>query len=619
MEKTVIKEFLKHIQLFKGLNDSQLEAICDKVKVENFSINSMVFNENNIRQNLFLIYEGEVELFKRTPYGGEKRLSIFSKYDFIGEGALMDDSPHSTSARATINSVIVTLSRDNFKELMKEQNETALAILSSIGRVISRRMSASNTRVINVAAQYQSGRTRSEHDLLGDREVPHEYYYGVQTLRALENFNISGVTLNFYPVLIEALAMVKKAAARANYDLGLLSKPISDAIVQACDEIINGRLHSHFVVDMIQGGAGTSTNMNANEVIANRALEILGYEKGEYKYCHPNNHVNLSQSTNDAYPTSVKIALINSNKKLTEVLQELVQSFHNKAKEFSQIIQMGRTQLQDAVPMTLGQEFEAYAVMLNEEVQRLAENVKLFLEVNMGATAIGTGINSHPDYSEKVITHLKEVTGLKTVLAGNLVEATQDTGAFIMYSSAVKRLAVKLSKICNDLRLLSSGPRTGIHEINLPPMQPGSSIMPGKVNPVIPEVVNQIAFKVIGNDLAVTMAAEGGQLELNVFEPVIVQSLFESIEMLKNGMMTLKVRCIDGITANADRCRELVEGSIGIVTALNPALGYETCTKLAKEALDTNRGVYELVLEKKLLSKAELDDLLKPENMIKPR
>ncbi|MFZ1281675.1 MAG: aspartate ammonia-lyase [Ignavibacteriaceae bacterium] len=619
MEKTVIKEFLKHIQLFKGLNDSQLEAICEKVKVENFSINSMVFNENNIRQNLFLIYEGEVELFKRTPYGGEKRLSIFSKYDFIGEGALMDDSPHSTSARATINSVIVTLSRDNFKELMKEQNETALAVLSSIGRVISRRMSASNTRVINVAAQYQSGRTRNEHDLLGDRAVPHEYYYGVQTLRALENFNISGVTLSFYPVLIEALAMVKKAAALANNELELLSKPITDAIVQACDEIMNGKFHSHFVVDMIQGGAGTSTNMNANEVIANRALEILGYEKGDYQYCHPNNHVNLSQSTNDAYPTSVKIALINSNKKLTEVLQELVQSFRNKAKEFSQIIKMGRTQLQDAVPMTLGQEFEAYAVMLNEEVQRLEQNVKLFLEVNMGATAIGTGINSHPDYSETVINHLGDVTGLSIVLADNLVEATQDTGAFIMYSSAVKRLAVKLSKICNDLRLLSSGPRTGIHEINLPPMQPGSSIMPGKVNPVIPEVMNQIAFKVIGNDLAVTMAAEGGQLELNVFEPLIVQSLFESIEMLKNGMMTLRVRCIDGITANVDRCRELVEGSIGIVTALNPALGYETCTKLAKEALETNRGVYELVLEKKLLSKAELDDLLKPENMIKPR
>jgi aspartate ammonia-lyase len=619
MEKSQVKEFLKHIQLFKELSDSQLETICEKVKVENFSANSMVFNENNIRQNLFLIYDGEVELFKRTPYGVEKRLSIFSRYDFLGEGALMDDSPHSTSARATINSVIITLSRDSFRQLMKEQNETAVAILSSIGRVISRRMSAANTRVINVAAQYQSGRTRSEHDLLGDREVPHEYYYGVQTLRALENFNISGVTLNFYPLLIEALAMVKKAAAKANFDLGLLSKPIKEAIVQACDEIINGKLHSHFVVDMIQGGAGTSTNMNANEVIANRALEILGYEKGEYKYCHPNNHVNLSQSTNDAYPTAVKIALINSKTKLVQVLQELIESFRNKAKEFSHVIKMGRTQLQDAVPMTLGQEFEAYAVMLNEEVQRLEQNARLFLEVNMGATAIGTGINSHPDYSAKVTEHLREVTELKIVLAENLVEATQDTGAFIMFSSAVKRLAVKLSKISNDLRLLSSGPRTGIHEINLPPMQPGSSIMPGKVNPVIPEVVNQIAFKVIGNDLVVTLAAEGGQLELNVFEPVIVQSLFESIEMLKNGMMTLKVRCIDGITANEDRCRELVENSIGLVTALNPVLGYEKSTLLAKEALESNRGVYELVLEKKLLSKEQLDDILKPENMIKPR
>lgn len=619
MQKSQLKEFLKQVQLFKELNDSQLDAICDKVKLEEYTAKSLLFSENNIRKNLFLIFDGEVELFKRTPYGKEKRLSVFSKYDFLGEGALMDDSPHSTSARATKDSKIFFLARDSFKELMKEQNDTALAILSSVGKIISRRMSAANTRVINVAAQYQSGRTRSEHDLLGDREVPHEYYYGVQTLRALENFNISGVTLNFYPLLIEALAMVKKAAALANCELGLLPQNITDAIVKACDEIISGRLHSHFVVDMIQGGAGTSTNMNANEVIANRALELLGFEKGDYDNCHPNNHVNLSQSTNDAYPTAVKIALINSNKKLIEVLQELISSFRNKAKEFSHIIKMGRTQLQDAVPMTLGQEFEAYSVMLNEEVQRLEQNAKLFLEVNMGATAIGTGINSHPDYSEKVIIHLNDVTGLSIMLAENLVEATQDTGSFIMYSSAVKRLAVKLSKISNDLRLLSSGPRTGFHEINLPPMQPGSSIMPGKVNPVIPEVVNQIAFKVIGNDLVVTMAAEGGQLELNVFEPVIVQSLFESIEMLKNGMMTLKEKCIDGITANEDRCKELVENSIGLVTALNPVIGYENSTKIAKEALEKNRGVYELVLEKKLLSKEQIDDILRPENMIRPR
>ncbi len=619
MEKSNIKSFLKRIELFKGLDDNQLQTVVDKILVINFPINGMVFTENNTRENLSIIYEGEVELFKTTPFGGEKRLSVFGKYDFLGEGALMDDSPHSTSARATINSVIFRLSRDKFKELMIEHNDVAMEILSKIARVISRRMSSANTRSVNLAAQYQSGRTRSEHDLLGDREVPNEVYYGVQTLRAIENFMISGVTLNFHPVIIQALAMVKMAAAKTNNELGLLSKPVTDAIVQACSEIINGKLHTHFIVDMIQGGAGTSTNMNANEVIANRALEILGYEKGEYKYCHPNNHVNLSQSTNDAYPTSVKIALILANRTLTEVLKELIQSFHNKAKEFSHIIKMGRTQLQDAVPMTMGQEFEAYAVTLGEEVERLEQNVKLFLEVNMGATAIGTGINSHPDYSKKVVSHLRDITKMEIVLANNLVEATQDTGAFVMYSSAVKRLAVKLSKICNDLRLLSSGPRTGINEINLPPMQPGSSIMPGKINPVIPEVVNQIAFKVIGNDLTVTLAAEAGQLQLNVFEPIIVESLFESIEMLKNGMMTLKQKCVDGITVNEDRCRSLVENSIGLVTALNPVLGYETSTQLAKEALDKNKGVYELVLEKKLLSKAELDDLLKPENMIKPK
>ena len=619
MQKSEIKNFLKRIELFKGLNETQLDSIIEKIKVEKHKTGTMIFNQNNIRQNLYVIVEGEVELIKRTPYGGEKRLSVFGKHDFLGEGALMDDSPHSTSARTTAETTTLALSREKFKELLAEHSNVALDILSKIARVISRRISSANTKVVNLAAQYQSGRTRSEHDLLGDRQVPHEFYYGIQTLRAIENFSISGVTLNFHPVIIQALAMVKMAAAKANYELGLLSKEICDAIVQACTEIINGKLHTHFVVDMIQGGAGTSTNMNANEVIANRVLENLGYEKGEYQFCHPNNHVNLSQSTNDAYPTSVKIALILSNKTLIEVLKELIQSFHNKAKEFSHVIKMGRTQLQDAVPMTLGQEFEAYAVTLGEEVQRLEQNVKLFLEVNMGATAIGTGINSHPDYSAKCVAHLKEITKLDVVLAENLVEATQDTGSFVMYSSAVKRLAVKLSKICNDLRLLSSGPRTGINEINLPPMQPGSSIMPGKVNPVIPEVVNQIAFKVIGNDLTVTLAAEAGQLQLNVFEPVIVESLFESIEMLKNGMMTLKQKCVDGIIANEERCRSLVENSIGLVTALNPVLGYEKSTQLAKEALEKNKGVYELVLEKKLLSKEELDELLKPENMIKPK
>lgn len=619
MDDTKIKKFLSRIELFKDIPGSEIEKIIEIIEERKYSSGDFLFSENTQRKNLFLVLDGNIELFKKSPMGEEKRLSLFSNYDFLGEGALLDDSPHSTSARAINDSTLLLVSRDRFRKLFDDNASTGFKILANIAKVISRRMRSANTRVINIATQYQSGRTRREHDLLGDRDVPYEFYYGVQTLRGLENFNISGVTLSSFPTLIEALAMVKLAAAQANHELGLLSKEVSDAIVQACMEIINGRFHSHFVIDMIQGGAGTSTNMNANEVIANRALEILGYEKGDYKHCHPNNHVNLSQSTNDAYPTAIKIALINGNKKLIEVLKDLIESFQQKAIEFSHVIKMGRTQLQDAVPMTLGQEFEAYAATLTEEITRLEQNAKLFLEVNMGATAIGTGINSDPDYSEKVVKHLRDITGLDIVLAKNLVEATQDTGAFVMYSSAVKRLAVKLSKISNDLRLLSSGPRTGINEINLPPMQPGSSIMPGKVNPVIPEVVNQIAFKVIGNDLTVTLAAEGGQLELNVFEPVIVHSLFESIEMLKNGMMTLKYKCIDGITANEKRCRELVENSIGLVTALNPVLGYEKSTKLAKESLEKDRGVYELVLEKKWLTKEQLEDLLKPENMVEPR
>lgn len=463
------------------------------------------------------------------------------------------------------------------------------------------------------------GKTRREHDLLGDKEVPVEYYFGVQTMRAMENFNISRVRLHFFPLFIKALAVVKEGAALANYDLGMLSEEKKNAIVAACKEVESGKMREHFVVDMVQGGAGTSTNMNANEVIANRALELMGHQRGEYKFCHPNNDVNLSQSTNDAYPTAVKIALLYSTERLVASVKELVASFRKKGEEFGDVIKMGRTQLQDAVPMTLGQEFEAYAANLQEEVERLEQNVNLFLEVNMGATAIGTGINSDPDYTPLCIKHLREITGYPIVAATNMIEATNDTGAFVIYSSAVKRLAVKLSKICNDLRLMSSGPRTGLNEINLPPMQPGSTIMPGKVNPVIPEVVNQVAFKVFGNDLTVTFAAEAGQLELNVMEPIIVHSLFESIEMLINAMNTLRGKCVDGITANKEHLRDMVYHSIGLVTALNPYLGYDVSTELAATALATGKGVYELVLEKELMSKEELDEVLKPENMVKPR
>ncbi|NLM93260.1 MAG: aspartate ammonia-lyase [Bacteroidales bacterium] len=620
MKPNEIKKFLRGVELFRDLSDTELDLFTGEIEVRQYKQKEMLFSENAPGQKfLYLIYDGEVELFKTTPYGEEKRLSFFGKSDFLGEGTMISDAPHSTNARTLMDTTVLCLSGQRFKAMFETHPQVALKVFLRISRIISRRMRQSNIRMVNVAAQYESGRTRSEHDLLGDREVPHEVYYGIQTMRAMENFNISGVTLNFFPLLIEALAMVKMASARANHELGLLSTPVANAIVRACHEIINGKFHQHFVVDMIQGGAGTSTNMNANEVIANRGLEILGFEKGDYQHCHPNNHVNLSQSTNDAYPTAIKIALINSNKKLVEVLERLIEGFRNKEKEFDHIIKMGRTQLQDAVPMTLGQTFGAYATTLEEEISRLNENARLFLEVNMGGTAIGTGINAEPEYGDKVIRHLVHITGMEVKLAANLVEATQDTGAFVMYSSAVKRLAVKLSKISNDLRLLSSGPRAGLNEINLPPMQPGSSIMPGKVNPVIPEVVNQIAFKVIGHDLTITMAAEAGQLELNVMEPIIVQSLFQSIEMLKNGMTTLLYRCVKGITANEEHCRHTVMNSIGLVTALNPVLGYETCTKVAKEALEKNKGVYELVLELKLLTKEELDELLLPENMIKPQ
>lgn len=615
MDNREILSFIKEIELFQGLDEQEFKILSESIKEDTFRRNEFLFEENGERKDLFLIYEGEVELFKKNVYGDAKRLSFFTRGDFLGEGSWASDSKHSTNARAVEGTGVLLVK----KEYFLEHSLPALKIMSNIAQVISRRMRHANNRMVNVAAQYEAGETREEHDLLGYRKVPNQAYYGIQTMRAIENFNISGVSLNFYPVLVEALVMVKKAAAKANHELGLLDKGIADAIIAACTDIQNGKYQFHFVVDMIQGGAGTSTNMNANEVIANRALEIMGRKKGEYEYCHPNNHVNLSQSTNDAYPTAIKIALINNNLSLIESLRQLIQSFKQKGDEFSAVLKMGRTQLQDAVPMTLGQNFMAWGTTLEEEVERLEENVRLFLEINMGATAIGTGINSDPEYADKVVAHLREITGMDLKNAENLVEATQDTGSFVMYSSAIKRLAVKLSKISNDLRLLSSGPRAGINEINLPPMQPGSSIMPGKVNPVIPEVVNQIAFKVIGNDLTVTIAAEAGQLELNVMEPVIVQSIFESVEMLKNGMMTLKHRCIDGITANRERCLEMVQNSISIVTALNPVLGYETCSNLAKEALETDSGVYELCIRKGLLSKEELDKILSPERMITPQ
>jgi len=460
---------------------------------------------------------------------------------------------------------------------------------------------------------------RIEHDLLGDRAVPAGAYYGVHTLRALENFPITGTAIAIYPDLVTALACIKQAAAIANSELGLLDERRAIAIRLACEEVREGRLLEEFVVDVIQGGAGTSTNMNANEVICNRALELLGCAKGEYRELHPLDHVNLSQSTNDVYPTAVKLALNFGIRRLLADMASLRQAFAQKALEFESVLKVGRTQLQDAVPMTLGQEFSTYAVMLGEDEQRLSEAAALIREINLGATAIGTGINAHPEYASLVTRRLSEVSGIDFMLSPNLVEATQDAGAFVQLSGVLKRIAVKLSKTCHDLRLLSSGPRAGIGEITLPAVQAGSSIMPGKVNPVIPEVVNQIAFEVIGNDVTVTMAAEAGQLQLNAFEPIIAHSLFKSLAHLAAGCRTLDERCVRGITANAERARRLLDESTALVTALTPYLGYAACTEIAREALATGERVYDLVLSKKLMTREQLDLILRPEMLTRPQ
>lgn len=458
--------------------------------------------------------------------------------------------------------------------------------------------------------------TRTESDLIGDLQVPLQAYYGVQTQRAIENFKISNQLLSSYPEFIQALGYVKKGAAQANYSLGILDKDIADAIIQASDEVIQGMWNNEFPIDMIQGGAGTSTNMNANEVIANRALEIMGHQKGDYQYCSPNDHVNLSQSTNDAYPTAIKIALYLMNEKLLKNIQRTADAFKEKGIEFSDVIKMGRTQLQDAVPMTLGQEFDAFSISVENEIPKLEFNAKLLLEINMGATAIGTGINAPKGYATVCTEKLAIATGLPLKLAKNLIEATPDTSCYVSYSSALKSFAVQISKICNDLRILSSGPRAGLQEIHLPPMQPGSSIMPGKVNPVIPEVVNQVCFKVIGNDLSVSFASEAGQLQLNVMEPILCHSIMESISFLNNALETLIDKCIIGITANRENCLNMVRNSIGIVTALNPHIGYKNATKIAKEALESGKSVYNLVLEHNLLSQDKLDQILDPINML---
>ena len=461
---------------------------------------------------------------------------------------------------------------------------------------------------------------RTETDLLGPREVPLDVYWGIHTLRAVENFRISGSTVGQEPAFVRGMVQVKKASALANRDLGTLSPQVADAIVWACDQILDqGRCMDQFPVDQFQGGAGTSVNMNTNEVVANLALEHMGYAKGRYDIVNPNDHVNKSQSTNDAYPTGFRLGLYQAINGVEVELCDLVDAIVRKGRDFSGVLKMGRTQLQDAVPMSLGQEFKAFAVLLDEEITRLMHNSALLLEVNLGATAIGTGLNTPPGYQQTVLRHLRAITGLPIVGAQNLLEATSDTGAYVSMHATLKRVAVKLSKICNDLRLLSSGPRAGLGEIRLPERQAGSSIMPAKVNPVIPEVVNQVCFKVIGNDVTVTFAAEAGQLQLNVMEPVIGQAIFESISLLTHAMRTLRELCVCGIEANEEVCRRNVLNSIGIVTYLNEVIGHHNGDLVGRECARSGRNVREVVLEMGLLDEDVLDELLSPANLLQPR
>jgi aspartate ammonia-lyase len=616
---TTVRDQLRALAFLDGLTDTAVHQLSQLVAPVDYPCDAILFAEGEPRHLLALVVSGAVAIEKGLE-SRPIRLATFGSGEAVGEGLLLDDSTHGTSARAIVATRAYVLTREQVQTMLKESPTLYAALVGRAARAISQRLSAVDATLVGRGRSLGFGgtRTRKEHDLLGERDVPDDALYGVQTLRALENFAITGVPLREFPALIEALAMVKEAAALANAELGLLAPPVSDVIVRAAQEIRAGRHHEHFLVDMIQGGAGTSTNMNANEVIANRALELSGHERGEYQHVHPNNHVNLSQSTNDVYPTAVKIALHTVIEGLRDAMRELADAFLAKGEEFAPFIKMGRTQLQDAVPMTLGQEFTAFGHTILEDVDRLGEAQALIREINMGATAIGTGINAPQGYAEAVRANLSRIAGLDLITAPDLVEATADTGAFVQLSGVLKRCAVKLSKICNDLRLLSSGPRAGFGEINLPAMQPGSSIMPGKVNPVIPEVVNQVCFDIIGGDMTVTMAAEAGQLQLNVFEPVIAYRLLGGISALTNACTVLRERCVNGITANPDRMRHFVEHSIGIVTALVPVIGYEASTEIARDALASGRGVFELVMERGLLTREQLDQALNPETMTSP-
>ena len=601
-----------------GIKPGELAAVLQRGGPVSYNGGDYLFHESAPRQWLGLVIEGEVELL-RGQHGHSVRVSRAEPGAILSEGVLLDSSAHGTSAVTRHGATVWQIPRGELEAVRAESPEVFYRIVAQVARRLSDRLKAATASLANGNGAPALTHVRREHDSLGEREVPNHAYYGVQTIRAMENFPFSGILIGHYEHFVRALACVKKAAALANAELGALEGPVAGAIGKACDEILEGKLHEQFVVDMIQGGAGTSTNMNANEVIANRALELLGHAKGEYQFCHPNDHVNCSQSTNDAYPTAIKLGVWFTVRDTVSALRELQSALQGKADEFADVIKMGRTENQDAVPMTLGQEFSAYAVMIGDGMRHLQHAGNELLETNMGATAIGTGLNSPAGYAPLCTKKLAEISGAPVRLAANLVEATQDSGDFALMSSAMKTAAVQLSKICNDLRWLSSGPRCGLYEIRLPAMQPGSSIMPGKVNPVVPEVVSQICFQIIGNDVTVAMASEASELELNMAEPIIAFDLFFGLTLLRNAAVVLASRCIAGIEPNRERCRDYVQNSIGLVTALNPVLGYEKSASIAKEALKTGGSVYDLVIAKGWLTKDKLDELLKPENMTHPR
>jgi aspartate ammonia-lyase len=613
-----ISDIVERIPLLRALEAKTAERIAALFREQKWAAGAVVHQQGSARDRLVLIESGAVDICRAEGPEQGAPLITYGPGDVLNEGVLLGVGNHSTTALARTGVAALVADGGALRTILDADPSLKVRVYERILSRLTERLDRVAPLASPDSLQLTSGETRTERDLLGEKEVPAAAYFGIQTARAHDNFKITGVPVSLYPDFIAALAMVKWAAAKANCDCGVLSAEIRDGIVAAAEELIQGKLLEQFSVDVIQGGAGTSTNMNANEVIANRALELMGHSRGDYAHCSPNDHVNASQSTNDVYPTALKLAMGMSNRRLVEELKRLVAAFRAKGVAFASILKMGRTHLQDAVPMTLGQEFESFARTLEGEIDGLEAGARTLLEINMGGTAVGTALNAPSGYSEKCAAYLREVSGFPFVLAPDLVEATQDTQGFVLYSSTLRSLAVKLIKVCNDLRLLASGPRTGLAEIRLPERQPGSSIMPGKVNPVIPEVVNQVGFKVIGNDLSVTLAAQAGQLQLNVMEPVIAACILDSVRMTINACATLRRNCVEGIEANAERCQAYVDHSIGVITALVPVLGYKTSSALAREAQETGKGPVELVREKKLLTEEQIAEILSPARMANP-